>query len=73
MTSPSETGAPGHRPRERVRLCPVCGLSMLGSRLRKESVGYDTFHCLRCGCLITTAADASTASDPRRSGVNRDA
>jgi hypothetical protein len=35
-----------------IRQCPLCGVSMLGSKSNENSPGFDTYSCLKCETVI---------------------
>ncbi len=42
-------------PRPSLRNCPVCRLAMVASKSSADRPHVDTFTCLDCGMIITTA------------------
>jgi hypothetical protein len=44
-----------------VRHCPVCGVAMVASKSRDDSVEFDTFRCLSCETVISKPAPPPAA------------
>jgi hypothetical protein len=43
------------KPPPAIRHCPVCGTSMLGSKSNESCPEFDTYSCLKCETVITSA------------------
>ena len=50
-----------------IRRCPICGVAMLASKSRPDSLAFDTFDCLRCDTVISVAP-VRAAPEPTGTG-----
>jgi hypothetical protein len=51
-------------PPPRPRPCPVCGVAMVGAKLRNDGKRFDLFRCLQCSTVIDLSGSGALADTP---------